>query len=234
MRERTPCSTFPDAIVKADDKTAQVKLPKAGGGYRLFAYVIDDHGGAAVANVPVARQGPGRRGPTASRAELPLVLYDEAGAESLPYVPSGFMGNTKALKLDEACETQPHGGKTCIRIDYTAKDGWGGIVWLHPDNDWGDKPGGWDLTGAKKLTFWARGDKGGESVNFEFGLLGKDKKFSDTGKGKLEKVQLTKEWKQYSIDVSKEDLSDIKTGFACTVAGTGEPIAFYLDDIRFE
>ncbi len=226
--------TIPDAIVKADDTTAQVKLPKAGGNYRLYAYVTDDHGGAAVANVPVHVKGPAAR-PDAKRAKLPLVLYDEAGAENPPYIPSGFMGNLKALKLNEGSrKTQPHGGKTCIRIDYTAKNEWGGIVWQHPENDWGDLPGGWDLTGAKKLTFWARGDKGGETVNFEFGLLGKDKKFSDTGKGKLEKVQLTKEWKQYSIDVSKEDLKRIKTGFACTVAGTGEPMAFYLDDIRFE
>jgi hypothetical protein len=53
-----------------------------------------------------------------------------------------------------------------------AADQWGGVVWQHPANDWGDANGGFNLTGAKKLTFWARGEKGGEKVSFEFGLLG--------------------------------------------------------------
>jgi hypothetical protein len=30
-----------------------VRLPSKPGGYRIFAFVHDDHGGAAVANVPL-------------------------------------------------------------------------------------------------------------------------------------------------------------------------------------
>jgi hypothetical protein len=44
-------ATFPDAILRAGDRQAEVRMPKGGGTYRLFAYVYDDHGGAAVANV---------------------------------------------------------------------------------------------------------------------------------------------------------------------------------------
>ena len=121
-----------------------------------------------------------------------------------------------------------------MRVEYDAKDAWAGVVWQNPPNDWGNLPGGWDVTGAKRLTFWARGDAGGEIVSFEFGVLGKDKKFFDTGRGKLEKVSLTREWKQYSIDVAGQDLSRIKTGFVFVLAGQDRPVIFYLDAIRFE
>ncbi len=45
--------TYPQAIVGGDANGADVKLPSEPGGYRLFAFVRDDHGGAAVANVPL-------------------------------------------------------------------------------------------------------------------------------------------------------------------------------------
>jgi hypothetical protein len=45
--------TYPEAIVHADARGARVKLPQEPGGYRLFAFVRDGHGGAAVANVPI-------------------------------------------------------------------------------------------------------------------------------------------------------------------------------------
>jgi hypothetical protein len=225
--------TFPDAILKADEKQADVRMPKEGGGYRLFAFVYDDHGGAAVANVPLRVKGPVTL-PRARVAKLPLIVYDEADREKPAYVPAGWMGNTKALKLNDKWAEKPHGGKTCIRIDYEAKDGWGGIVWQSPANDWGDRPGGWDLTGATKLTFWARGAQGGETVSFEIGIIGSGKTFHDTAKGKVEKVRLTTDWQQFRIDLKDKDLTRIKSGFVCTVVGTGAPITFFLDEIQYE
>lgn len=44
---------FGQAIVSADQKHAAIRLPAIEGGYRLFAYVTDGKGGAAVGNVPV-------------------------------------------------------------------------------------------------------------------------------------------------------------------------------------
>jgi len=44
---------FPDSIQKVSEKSATVKMPSQSGGYRLFAYVLDEAGGAAVANVPL-------------------------------------------------------------------------------------------------------------------------------------------------------------------------------------
>jgi hypothetical protein len=45
--------THPKSIERADERSADVRLPAKPGGYRLFAFVQDDHGGAAVANVPL-------------------------------------------------------------------------------------------------------------------------------------------------------------------------------------
>ena len=225
--------TFAEAIIKSNEKSVEVKMPNDGGGYRLFAYVRDNHGGAAVGNVPLFVKGPISLA-AAKKGMLPFVIYDEFGRDAPPFVPTGWMGNAKAMKLDEQCTTQPHSGKTCLRFDYTAADGWGGIVWQHPASDWGNRPGGWNVTGAKRLSFWARGERGTEVVNFEFGLIGADKKYHDTGKGKLEKMALTTEWQRFEIDVSKQDLSRVKTGFVITTAGAKEATTVFIDHIVFE
>jgi len=50
--QKTP-PTHPNAIEKSDPRSAQVRMPAKPGGYRIFAFVHDDHGGVAVANVPL-------------------------------------------------------------------------------------------------------------------------------------------------------------------------------------
>lgn len=220
---------YPDAITNASNSSATVTLP-APGLYRLYAYVHDGHGGAAVANISL--DAVKSAATAAKKAALPLTVYAEDGAAQ-PYVPAGYMGTTAAIKMDPACAVQPHSGKTCLKVDYTYLDNWGGVVWQDPASDWGDRSGGLDLTGAKMLSFWARGDKGGEVVGFVFGLLGSDKAFPDSSTGKTE-MTLTKDWKQYTIPLAGKDLSRIKTGFAWTLAAPGHPVTFYLDDIRYE
>jgi hypothetical protein len=225
--------TFPDAVTTADDRQALVKMPAEPGGYRLFAYVYDGQGGAAVGNLPLLVKGEVALRP-ARKATLPLVIYDEAGREQPAYVPTGWMGETKQMEVMEDCDTQPHSGKTCICARYRSPAGWGGVVWQHPGNNWGDKPGGWNIAGAKRLTFWTRGESGDETVSFQLGLIGTDKRYHDTAKGKIENARLTTEWKQYSIDLSGADLSRIVSGFAWVVAGQGKPVTFYVDDVRYE
>ncbi len=83
------------------------------------------------------------------------------------------------------------------------------------------------------MTFWARGKRGGEKIKFGVGLLGDDKPFFDTTKHELP-FTLSTQWTQYSIDLSKSDLRRIKSGFFFSLAGQGEPLTFYLDNIIFE
>ncbi len=164
--------------------------------------------------------------------KLPFAIYED-GLANPPYTSSGWMGNTAAVKVDNKDATKPHTGKTCIKITYSDPDKWAGVRWQNPTNDWGDLVGGYNLTGAKKLTLWARGEGGGEKVKVGFGGIPKDKKFFDTAQGELD-LTLTTDWKQYSINVSKMDLTRIKTGFSWFLVGQNAPVTFYLDNIRWE
>lgn len=208
-------------------------MPRNVGGYRLFAYVTDGHGGAAVANIPLYVRGTAKDSP-GKLAKLPMYLYDEAGRANPPYIPSGWMGNTKALKFDDRCKVQPHSAKTCIRIDDTAHQQWGAIAWQNPANDFEDKPGGWNLKGSKWLSVWLRGQTGKETVTNEFGVLGRDKKFPDSAKAKRANIKLSTEWRKYTLDATGKDMSRIKTGFVVSFRGAGRPTTIYVDDCRFE
>lgn len=171
---------------------------------------------------------------SAPKATLPMAVYDKKGP-TMNWIPSGYMGNTGAIKMAFDCTDNPHSGANCIKVDYAASDNWGGVEFQNPANDWeGTKPGGWDLTGATKLDFWARGAKGGEVVSFSFGGDNKGQAFPNTAKGGLDKVALTKEWKEYSIDLAGKDLSRIKDGFIWALGAPGNPVTFYLDDIKYE
>ncbi len=166
--------------------------------------------------------------------KFPFVIYAEQGSPGNHYIPAGWMGNIKNLKFDDGWTNHPHAGKTCMHVAYAAPDQWAGIVWQDPANDWGDVPGGWNLTGAKKLAFWARGETGGETVQFKFGVLGPDKKYPDSARGETGELKLTTQWKEYEIDLGGTDLTHVKTGFVLTLSGQGRTVAFDLDDIQFE
>ncbi len=224
------------AIVKSDASSAEVKLPSDGGLYRVFATVRDNHGGAAIANVPVRVDAPIRIA-TGKKESLPLIVYGEA-TDAATFVPSGWMGDAKSIKLDPLSKANPTSGTTSLRCEFTANSGWGGVAWQHPAQDWGDQRGGFDLTGATRLVFHARGDVGGEEVTFGLGLIGKEKKYFDTAKRSLGKIKLTRDWQRFEVKLhnvtDSENLTRIKTGFVWTVASPGHPVVFYLDDIQWE
>ena len=227
--QETP-PTFPDNISNQSKTSATVVAPSKPGVYRIYAVVGDRFGGAATANVVFRVKG--MTGEPGAETTLPLVVYDEPGEERL-YSPSGYMGDVDGIKIEDACSDDPKSGTTCMKTTFDRTKGWAGVVWQHPENDWGEVEGGMDLRGATRLTFWARGSTGEEKVKFGFGILGRDKKFFDTASGEQE-IALTQEWKEYSFDLRQADLSRIKTAFYWSTASNGEPLTFYLDDIRFE
>jgi hypothetical protein len=189
---------------------------------------------AAVASI-VARPAWAGEEASVPKATLPLIVYDNANTEGeVPFIPSGWMGNTEAIQFDDGCTDKPRSGDSCIKVTYDAAGKWGGIVWQSPADDWGEEPGGYNLTGARKLTFWARGEKGGEMVEFKAGIYPKSKPYYDTASVSLGKVKLSTDWKSYSIDLTGKNLERIKSGFVFSVAGKKDPITFYLDDIQYE
>ena len=150
---------------------------------------------------------------------------------------------------------QPHSGATATRNELIASSAsdFGGFYFLNgvlpaghraPLLNFGTYPNaGINLTGATALTFWARGAKGGEQVDFFMGGVGwnpltgrKEAKYPDSTRSIHLKVRLTPQWQFYRIDLTGADLSYILGGFGW-VASVGENrsgAVFFLDDIQFE
>jgi hypothetical protein len=127
-----------------------------------------------------------------------------------------------------------------------------------PQPNWGNYPdAGIDLTGATRLTFWARGKQGGEHV--EFFALGVGwnpdvtppvKQLDPLTHEPFEHPDLSSKvvpekgpvtilkpyWKQYTIKLRGKDLSYVLGGFGWAASGSENDglITFYLDNIRYE
>ena len=157
--------------------------------------------------------------------------------------------------LNENEQQNAYSGTSCIRcqIDTTGTD-WGGWMFLNgylpPGetqprlNDGKQADAGLDLSHADALRFYARGESGGEVVEFftlGFGYDGEHGNrivdYPDSAKKQsLGFVTLSDQWTEYVIDLSGLDLSDICCGFGFVCSGTKTGSAsnvFYLDEIRF-
>ncbi|MDO4570835.1 MAG: glycoside hydrolase family 2 TIM barrel-domain containing protein [Planctomycetia bacterium] len=226
---QTQTPDYPEAIVSGQGTPrVEVRLP-GGGVFRLYAYVRDGRGGAAFANVLLRGEGepPVLRLP---KVDLPCVVYgDETNS---PWVPSGYMGTHQAIRMTTDCRENPRAGETCICAEFLDHSGWGGVLWQSPANDWGNVPGGRDVAEANTLQFWARGERGGETLVFQVGGL-ENAPFSDSFKTQKREITLTKEWRAYRIALDGLDLRCVKTPFGWVYGSDGTPIKFYLDDIRF-
>ncbi|RKY36628.1 MAG: hypothetical protein DRP78_03150 [Candidatus Omnitrophota bacterium] len=166
-------------------------------------------------------------------------IYIDRGSRQNHFCPSGWMGDYGDIKLNESCKDAPYSGKTCVEIKYSAegKQGanWCGIFWQNPPNNWGEKKGGYDIRGAKKLTFYAKGAKGDERI-MEFKVGGITGTYADSDSIGIGPIDLTAEWQQYTIDLTDCDLSYISGGFCWATNADSNPdgCVFYLDDVQFE
>lgn len=170
-----------------------------------------------------------------------FVVYLDKNAKDNHYIPSGWMGDTGDIKMNDQAADNPHGGTTSIQFVYSGKksqgQGWAGAYWQYPANNWGSKKGGFDLTGMTKLTFWARGAKGGEVLQkVMVGMNNKDKTYPDTLAVEQGPIELTSEWKQYTVNLVGKDLSYVNGafGWATNVDLNPDGATFYIDDIKFE
>lgn len=181
--------------------------------------------------------------PSSLRAETdiltqPFYVYLDKDSPQNFFCPSGWMGDVNSLKFNDDWNVNPHSGSSCIRIVYVPSHSglkWAGIYWQNPPNNWGFKEGSLDLTGARRLTFWARGERGGEIIE-KFRVGGIIGRYPDSDAAYITRITLTKEWKQYIIDLTGKDLTYICGGF-CWVAKLEDNLdglIFYLDDIRYE
>ena len=172
-----------------------------------------------------------------------FVVYADKGSRENHYIPSGWMGDYGDIRMNDGSLEYPYSGSTCIKFEYSAQksqsQGWTGVYWQFPANNWGTKKGGFDLTGMTKLSFWARGEIGGEVIQ-KFGVggigQGRDVPYPDSILIETEEIELTDSWKQYTINLAGKDLSYISGGFLWVATAEANPTGatFYIDDIKFE
>jgi hypothetical protein len=169
----------------------------------------------------------------------PFNVYTDKGSGDNHFIPSGWMGDFNDVNFSDISTESPHSGETCIKVIYTNKASqgarWVGIYWQNPANNWGSRKGGFDLTGATYLKFWAKGENGGERIE-EFKMGGITGEYPDTDTAAIGPVMLTKDWKEYTIDLRGKDLSYISGGFcwAANIDVNPNGATFYLDDIVYE
>ena len=175
---------------------------------------------------------------TKPKQSMPFAVYTDNNSPINHFIPSGWMGDYGAVRINSANKNSPYSGATCIEITYTGEvtqgAGWVGIFWQNPENNWGEKDGGFNLSAAKKLSFWARGEKGGEKLEFKVG--GITGSYPDSDTASIGPLELTSKWRQYVIELEGLKLFYISGGFVFAASRMDNPDGFiiYLDDMRYE
>ena len=211
----------------------EIQLPKVNGSIKVYAMVKDTYNNLGIASSSIVVQDAiaNAKRFLVPKVELPFYVYKDD--IEMPYFPSAYMGNYNALEIDMNHTREKHSGKTSMRIHYKERSGWYGIGLVDPANDWGDILGGYDISGAKTFSFWAKSDFGGVSAKIGFGLIGKDKTYPDSAI-EAKEIPLDSKWRKFTIKLKKSDLSCIRSGFVLFANAYGSPHKIYIDDIVFE
>lgn len=169
---------------------------------------------------------------------FPFYIYSDASYKMNHFITAGWMGDIRDITINSKATENSKSGKTCIKITYKAEEkygaNWAGLYFQqNPQNWWNSRRGGYDLTRAKRIYFYARGEKGKEVVEFKL-ARSKQKQYANVSKTTI-KVRLTKDWKKYELDMTDMELKDIAGGFCFIVNNHDNPkgCTFYLDEIYY-
>lgn len=203
-----------------------------------FQEILDDEyfvdGAVGLWTLSEGYNTPGGIWPTTqTKQSMPFYVYGDNGGN---FIPSGWMGDYQSLQINEFWTDNPAVGTHSMKIVYdiaTSRKVWAGIYWQNPANNWGDADGGFDLSNAEKLVFWARGENGGEIVDFKLG--GISGRYPDSAYVTLGSITLSQEWQEYEIDLEGHDLSYISGGFVWVAKEDKNPegCTLYIDEVRY-
>ena len=171
-------------------------------------------------------------------------------AVSSVFVPSGYMGDGStagavAMMPLKTTDPQDCGGDrspaaigTCYTVTYTpvsGGQGWAGVYWQYPANNWGAQGGLGIPAGATEVSIWAKGAAGGESLTLVAGgIETTGMAHEDTFKANST-ATLTTSWAQYTITLPST-YGPVLGGFAWSVAApkSGGSVQFSVDSIQWK
>lgn len=172
-----------------------------------------------------------RTAPEPRRAEAPALDV------SLAFPNTERIGAKKRIHLEKASAAEARSAPDAWKIHFERQGDFAGICWKNQLGNEGEAPGEDLSKGAyRRLSFWARGARGGEVVEFRAGGLGHIKtRHRDSFDVSAGKLRLTPAWVEYVIYVSDADLSSVITPFCALLRREDHPgeATIYLDDITY-
>ncbi|MFL6273931.1 MAG: caspase domain-containing protein [Blastocatellia bacterium] len=239
---------FVEAIAGAADRNKDGYVTGSELGEYLIDNVTTDSNGAETPRYGKIPDPELSRGDFVFQIGSPPPPFQPFSVET-QYKPTGWMGDwgTKEdPKLFVRDVATPVEGVSTVatRLEYRGGKNpqWSGIYWQYPEHNWGDQIG-FSLAGAKRVTFYAKGEHGDEIVEFiSGGVAYKDesKKFRDKFKKPTGKIVLSANWKKYTIDLSgltNDDLQSVIGAFAWVGVGGFDKdnhLVTYIANIRVE
>jgi len=170
---------------------------------------------------------------------LNFTVYDDFNTINDHYVPSGYMGDTSSVTIDQNCTTSPFSGSSCIKVTYSGKgsNGWAGCYWLDPVNNWGTSPtpnyAGYDLSLFTKMQLYVRADT---TAQVKFFVGGINNPYGDSQTTPLSTtVNVGQRWQLVTVPLNGANLAHIIGGLGFTVVKNSNPTGctFYIDNVKF-
>jgi hypothetical protein len=153
---------------------------------------------------------------------------------------SGIMGENSGNSLDiDLVYRNNLLPKNLSKINYNSNiEEWAGVFIQYPSDpiDWRRGPNvGLNLTGAREIIFYAKGEKGGEIITWGYGYDKPNYKGLTDSSYERRIETLTDNWTRYQIDLNGKDLSYISGLFLFYMDRANNPngATFYMDNITY-
>lgn len=168
-----------------------------------------------------------------SKPATPVGLLDVTSA----YPAIDLVGARRRMRVERATADVAHSPPEAFAIAIEKGAGFGGACWKNKAGNEGEAPGD-NLSGAgyRKISFWARGARGGEVAEFRAGGMGNVKtRYSDSFDVTAGKIKLGTTWTEHTIYVMDADLSSVMTVFCALFyrEDNADGAQIYIDDIQY-
>ena len=168
------------------------------------------------------------------------------------FAPTGGMGDARVagavtIGTDAAaCAGDPGAADkgACYTINYlpqplVAATTWAGFYWQYPDNNWGAMQPQVIASGAKDISFYAKGKAGGESITFQAGgimnTVSAATPYSDSFNVRMT-FTLTTTWIKYTLPLTGINYGGgVLGGFSwVSEVPNTNPVTFYIHGVVWE